>query len=87
MFVESAYLQVYTCMIYYRQIKKNTHQTEGNKMTMTIEEMKKYIKEELEEEYRKLMMGKPNNYGYLFMIANDMGLVEQIGETNFFKAE
>ena len=54
---------------------------------MTIEEMKKYIKEELEEEYRKLMMGKPNNYGYLFMIANDMGLVEQIGETNFFKAE
>ncbi len=43
---------------------------------MTIEEMKAYISEELEEEWNKLIKGKPNNYSYLFMIANDMGLTE-----------
>lgn len=42
---------------------------------MTIEEMKEYIKEELKEERAKLLKGEPNHYSYLFMIANDMGLV------------
>ena len=56
-------------------------------MTMTINEMKEYIKEELKEERRNMLMGKPNNFSYLFMIANDMGLVEEIPGTNFFKAE
>ena len=41
---------------------------------MTIEEMKAYIKEELKEEYKKLLNNEPNNYCYLFMIANDLGL-------------
>lgn len=41
---------------------------------MTIEEMKAYIKEELNEEYKKLLRNEDNHYGYLFMIANDMGL-------------
>ncbi len=43
---------------------------------MTIEEMKAYISEELKEERSKWMKGEPNNYSYLFMIANDMGLTE-----------
>ena len=56
-------------------------------MTMTINEMKEYIKEELKEERRKMFMGKPNNFSYLFMIANDMGLVEEIPGTYFFKVK
>ena len=44
---------------------------------MTIEEMKEYIREELKSEYKKLLENKPNHYGYLFMIANDMGLTEK----------
>lgn len=43
-------------------------------MTMTIEEMKEYIAEELKEEQAKMLRNEPNNYGYLLMIANDMGL-------------
>lgn len=42
---------------------------------MTIEEMKEYIANELREEYQKLLRNQPNYYSYLFMIANDMGLV------------
>lgn len=42
---------------------------------MTIEEMKEYIADELKEEYQKLLRNEPNHYSYLFMIANDMGLV------------
>lgn len=45
-------------------------------MTMTIEEMKEYIKEELAEERAKYLRGEDSYYGYLFMIANDMGLIE-----------
>lgn len=45
-------------------------------MTMTFKDMREYIKEELAEEYAKLLKGEENHYGYLFMIANDMGLVE-----------
>ena len=41
---------------------------------MTIEEMKEYIAQELKEEKAKMLLNQPNNYGYLFMIANDMGL-------------
>ena len=42
---------------------------------MTVEEMKEYIDKELKEEYQKLLRYEPNHYSYLFMIANDMGLV------------
>ena len=44
--------------------------------TMTIEEMKEYIAAELEEEHKRLLAGEENHYGYLFMIANDMGLTK-----------
>lgn len=43
---------------------------------MTIEEMKEYIAEELKEERAKMLRNEPNNYSYLFMIANDMGLIK-----------
>lgn len=43
-------------------------------MTMTIEEMKEYIKDELKEQHDKLIACEENHYSYLFMIANDMGL-------------
>lgn len=43
---------------------------------MTIEEMKAYIKEELEDEYKKLLNNESNEYSYLFMIANDLGLTD-----------
>ena len=46
---------------------------------MTIEEMKEYIREELEAEHKKLIKAQPNHYSYLFMIANDMGLTETEG--------
>jgi len=45
--------------------------------TMTIEEMKEYIVQELEEERAKMNLNEPNHFSYLFMIANDMGLIEQ----------
>lgn len=47
-------------------------------MTMTIEEMKEYIAEELKTERSKMLQGLPNNYSYLFMIANDMGLINPL---------
>ena len=42
---------------------------------MTIAEMKSFILGELKDERRKLLNGEQNNYGYLFMISNDLGLV------------
>ena len=42
---------------------------------MTLAEMKEYIKEELKEEHEKMLRREENHYGYLFMIANDMGLI------------
>lgn len=43
---------------------------------MSIEEMKEYIAEELKDEYRLLLAGEENHYSYLFMIANDLGLIK-----------
>lgn len=43
---------------------------------MTIQEMKEYLKDELREEKNKANMNQPNNYGYLYMLLNDMGLVD-----------
>ena len=40
--------------------------------------MVEYLKNELREERYKAIMHQPNNYGYLFMILNDMGLVDII---------
>lgn len=41
---------------------------------MSIEEMKEYFKEELNEEHQEMMMNKENNYSYLWMITNDIGI-------------
>ena len=41
---------------------------------MNIDEMKAYLLDELHEEWKNAMVGKDNNYPYLFMICNDMGL-------------
>ena len=42
---------------------------------MSIEEMKDYLLDELKGERNKMLMKQPNNYGYLFMLCNDMGIV------------
>lgn len=44
---------------------------------MSIEEMKEYLLDELKEERKKMLMKQPNNYGYIFMVCNDMGIVEE----------
>ena len=44
---------------------------------MNIEEMKEYLLDELKEERKKMFMNQPNNYSYLFMLCNDMGIVEE----------
>ena len=48
----------------------------GNKK-MTITEMKEYLLEELKEERNKMLMNKENHYSYIFMICNDMGIIEE----------
>ena len=49
-------------------------------MTMTINEMREYIREELKEEHDKMLRGEENHYSYLYMIANDMGLIGNVAE-------
>lgn len=44
---------------------------------MTITEMKEYLLGELEEERKKMLMNKENHYSYIFMICNDMGIIEE----------
>ena len=48
-----------------------------NKMMMTIEEIREYLIEELKEEKNKMLMNKENHFSYLFMLCNDMGIVEE----------
>lgn len=43
---------------------------------MNIEEMKEYLLTELKEEHSKMLLNKENNYSYLFMLCNDMGVIE-----------
>ena len=47
------------------------------KIKMTITEMKEYLLEELKEEKNKMLMNKENHYSYIFMLCNDMGIVEE----------
>lgn len=42
----------------------------------TKEEMKAYLLEELKEERQKMLMNRENNYSYLFMLCNDMGIID-----------
>ena len=46
-----------------------------NKEIWVGEENVKAINEDLNDEYKKLMRGEPNNYSFLFMILNDLGLI------------
>ena len=41
---------------------------------MTHEEMVEFLLNELKEEKKKMLMGKENHYGYLFMLCNDIGI-------------
>lgn len=44
---------------------------------MNINEMKEYLLEELKEERNKMLMNQENNYSYLLMLCNDMGITEE----------
>ena len=46
-------------------------------MIMTIEEIREYLLEELKEEKNKMLMDKESQYSYIFMLCNDMGIVEE----------
>lgn len=41
---------------------------------MTKAKMKEYLLNELKEEWELCKAGKDNNYSYLFMLCNDMGI-------------
>lgn len=43
---------------------------------MTIEEMKEYLLAELKEEREKMLKKQGSNYSYIFMLCNDMGLID-----------
>ena len=44
---------------------------------MNINEMKEYLLCELKEERYKMLMNQENKYYYLFMLCNDMGIIEE----------
>ena len=44
---------------------------------MDINEMKEYLLCELKEERYKILMNQENKYSYLFMLCNDMGIIEE----------
>ena len=44
---------------------------------MTITEMKEYLLEELKEERNKMLLNKENNYSYILMLCNDMGILPE----------
>ena len=52
--------------------KKNVIQ---NKITK--QEIIDYLLDELKEEKRKMLEGKDNHYGYIFMICNDLGFTRE----------
>lgn len=43
---------------------------------MSAKEMKAYLLNELASERSKMLQGQPNDYSYIFMLCNDMGLTE-----------
>ena len=62
-----------------RENNKTTDRPPGRKGNgkMNINEMKEYLLEELKEERYKMLMNKENHYSYIFMLCNDMGIVEE----------
>lgn len=47
---------------------------------MTFEEMKEYLLAELKEEREKMLKKQGSNYSYIFMLCNDMGLIDPAKE-------
>lgn len=47
---------------------------------MTFEEMKEYLQAELKEEREKMLKKQGSNYSYIFMLCNDMGLIDPAKE-------
>jgi len=43
---------------------------------MSKEEMIEYLLEELKDEKNKMLRGEENKYSYIFMLCNDMGIIE-----------
>ena len=44
---------------------------------MNFEEMKEYLLNELNEERKKMLNKEENDYSYIFMICNDIGITEE----------
>ena len=44
---------------------------------MSAKEMKAYLLDELKSERSKMLQGQENQYSYIFMLCNDMGLTEE----------
>lgn len=43
---------------------------------MSYNEMVEYLLDELKEEQRKMKLNEDNRYSYIFMLCNDMGIIE-----------
>ena len=43
---------------------------------MSYDEMKEYLLAELKEEREKMLKNQGSNYSYIFMLCNDMGLID-----------
>lgn len=56
--------------------KLNTANRQEEIEMMTIEEMKEYLLAELKEEREKMLKKQGSNYSYIFMLCNDMGLID-----------
>lgn len=41
---------------------------------VSVETIKEYLKMELEEQRGNMLLGKPDKYGYLLMVLNDIGI-------------
>lgn len=44
---------------------------------MNFDEMREYLLEELKYERNKMLMNQENKYSYIFMLCNDMGIIEE----------
>ena len=65
---------------WYIIITRNEEQAKGREgqiEMMDINEMKEYLLCELKEERYKMLMNQENKYSYLFMLCNDMGIIEE----------
>lgn len=43
---------------------------------MSYDEMVEYLLDELKDERNKMLMNKENRYSYIFMLCNDMGIID-----------